>query len=251
MPVFFVGHGSPINAIQDNPFSQALTSMGNQLDSKPNAILVISAHWLSEGTWVNSTLHPETIYDFYGFPKSLYDINYSAPGSPHFAREVSSLTGAKEDQQRGLDHGAWAVLKHMFPLADIPVFQMSIDFNRPIQYHFDLAQKLRSLRQKGVLVLGSGNIVHNLRLVYSREDNRPYDWALEFDAWVKERINQRDFSSLVNYEKFGSAAHLSVPTIDHYVPLIYALALVDKSDEIRFTYEEVFTSISMRCLQIG
>jgi 4,5-DOPA dioxygenase extradiol len=252
MPVFFIGHGSPMNALQITPFSRNLEAMGKNLADRPRAILVVSAHWLSEGTLVNSTPHPETIYDFYGFPEKLYQIKYAAPGAPEFAREVIRLIPEViEDRSRGLDHGAWVVLKYIFPEADIPVFQLSIDFHRPMQYHYDLSQKLRSLRQEGFLVIGSGNIVHNLRLVYSREDNSPYDWAIEFDAWVKDRIDQRDFASLIHYEKMGTAAHLSVPTVDHYAPLIYALALAEESEEIIFTYEEVFTSMSMRCLQIG
>lgn len=252
MPVFFIGHGSPMNAIQATPFSESLAAMGNNLSVRPRAVLVVSAHWLSEGAWVNSTLHPETIYDFYGFPEKLYQIKYAAPGSPQLAREVIRLIPeVLEDQRRGLDHGAWVVLKYIFPQADIPVLQLSIDIQRPMQYHYDLSQRLKNLRQEGILVIGSGNIVHNLRLVYSRQDNRPYDWAIEFDEWVKERINQRDYASLIHYEKLGTAAHLSVPTVDHYVPLLYTLALAEKHEEIIFTYEEIFTSVSMRCLQIG
>lgn len=250
-PVFFIGHGTPMNAVLDNPFTRSLKTMGEALKEKPNAILCISAHWLSEGSYVNSTLRPETIYDFYGFPEELYHIRYPAPGSPTYAQEViKMIPEVAEDQGRGLDHGTWTVLKHLFPRAEIPVFQLSIDYDQSMQYHYDLGQKLKPLRKKGVLILGSGNIVHNLRLVYSREDGAPYNWAIEFDEWVKEKINQRDFASLIHYEKLGQAAKLAVPTVDHYVPLIYSLALAERHEEITYTYEEVFTSLSMRCLRI-
>lgn len=201
MPVFFIGHGSPMNAIEDNPFTRSLHSLGKSVIEKPNAILVVSAHWLTQGTFVSTTNLPETIYDFGGFPPELYEVNYPAPGSPEYAKEVLKLIpGVKEDHEWGLDHGAWTVLKHLFPEAKIPVFQLSIDYYKPMEYHFDLAMQLKSLRQKGVLIIGSGNIVHNLRLFLSQNDNKPFDWALEFDAWSKEKILQHDFNSLINYE---------------------------------------------------
>ena len=252
MPVFFIGHGSPMNAIEDNPFTRSLQSLGKSVIEKPNAILVVSAHWLTQGTFVSTTNLPETIYDFGGFPPELYEVNYPAPGSPEYAKEVLKLIpGVKEDHEWGLDHGAWTVLKHLFPEAKIPVFQLSIDYYKPMEYHFDLAMQLKSLRQKGVLIIGSGNIVHNLRLFLSQNDNKPFDWALEFDAWSKEKILQHDFNSLINYETKGEAAKLAVPTVDHYVPLIYSLALADKNENIDFTYEENIGSISMRTFKIG
>jgi 4,5-DOPA dioxygenase extradiol len=240
-----------MNAVWENPFTRSLEAMGRSVAQKPKAILVVSAHWLTCGTYVSATANPETIYDFSGFPAELYRLTYPAPGSPRFAKEVSLLADAKQDSVWGLDHGAWAVLKHMFPLADIPVFQLSIDYHKPMQHHYDLAKKLRTLRDEGVLIIGSGNIVHNLRYWFAKRDNEPYDWTLEFDGWVKDRIQQRDFQNLVNYEQQGSAAKLAVPTVDHYVPMLYALSLADTGDDITFTYEELFTAASMRCFRIG
>jgi 4,5-DOPA dioxygenase extradiol len=252
MPAFFIGHGNPMNAIEDNPFTQSLQAMGKSVEQKPNAILVVSAHWLSRGTFVSTSPMPETIYDFGGFPAELYQVVYPAPGSPEYAIELlKNIPEAKEDKDQGLDHGAWSVLKHMFPKADIPVFEMSIDYGQSMQYHFDLAQRLQSLRRKGVLIVGSGNIVHNLQLWFAKKDQLPYDWNTEFDEWVKERINQRDFQSLVNYEKHGSSAKLAVPTPDHYIPMLYSLGLANKEEEIKFTYEETFSAASMRAFRIG
>jgi len=252
MPVLFIGHGNPMNAIEDNPFTRRLNEMGKGITQKPNAILVVSAHWLTSGSFVAVTPKPETIYDFEGFPPELYKVTYPATGSPAYADEVKKLLPTiKEDKEWGLDHGAWTILKHLFPAADIPVFEMSIDYYKPMQYHYDLAQQLKSLRDKGVLIIGSGNIVHNLRLYFSKQDAQPFDWAVEFDGWVKDRINRHDFQALVNYEKQGSAGKLAVPTVDHYVPMLYSLALADKNEEIKFTYEENISAISMRAFKIG
>lgn len=251
-PVLFIGHGSPMNAIEDNAFTRSLTEIGKSIEIKPAAIMVVSAHWLTRGTYVSVTPKPETIYDFGGFSEELYRIKYPAPGSPEFAREVIKLIPEiHEDSDWGLDHGAWTVLKHIFPRADIPVFQLSIDYHKPMQYHYDLAQKLKPLSDMGVLVIGSGNIVHNLRLWFSQTGTEPFDWATEFDEWVKGKIIEREFQSLIDYEKQGKAALLSVPTVDHYVPLIYCLALADDEEKILFTHEEVIASMSMRCLRIG
>ena len=252
MPVFFIGHGNPMNAIQDNPFTRSLTKLGKSVTEKPNAILVVSAHWLTQGTFVATTQHPETIYDFGGFPSELYKVTYPAPGAPEYAKEVLKLIpNVKEDAEWGLDHGAWTVLKHLFPEAKIPVFQLSIDFYKPMQYHFDLAMQLKALRNKGVLIIGSGNIVHNLQLYFSKTDNKPFDWAVEFAAWSKEKIVQHDFKSLVNYETKGAMAKLAVPTTDHYIPMIYSVALADKNETIDFTYEETIGSMSMRTFKMG
>ena len=252
MPVFFIGHGSPTNVIEDNSFTRNLKAMGESVKEKPKAILVVSAHWLTDGTYVNVTKKPETIYDFYGFPQEMYEIRYPAPGAPETARKVLKLLpGTREDNTWGLDHGAWTVLKHMFPQADIPVFQVSIDFPNSMQYHFDLAKKMKTLRNEGILIIGSGNIVHNLRMIRF-EDHFVYDWCGEFDLWVKDKIEKRDFDSLIHYEKQGKAAQLSVPTVDHYVPLLYSLALADENEPIEFTHEDlVYGSLSMRCLRIG
>jgi 4,5-DOPA dioxygenase extradiol len=258
MPVWFVGHGSPMNALEDNPFTRSLRQMGETMlnRQKPSAILVVSAHWLTRGSFVNVIPKPETIHDFGGFPQALFDAQYPAPGAPEIARETAKLsTLLHESDDWGIDHGAWTILMHLFPKADIPVFQMSIDYYQPMQYHFDLAKEIRALRERGVLVIGSGNIVHNLRMSMSRfqnNDSSPFDWAVEFDNWVHEKIEKRDFQSLTDYEKAGTAGKLSVPTVDHYVPLLYSLGLADDKEEVKQTYEEVsFGGMSMRTFQVG
>jgi 4,5-DOPA dioxygenase extradiol len=252
MPVFFIGHGDPMNALRDNAFTRALAAMGKSVHQKPKAIMVVSAHWLTRGTYVATTAMPETIYDFGGFPEELYRVAYPAPGAPDVAKEVMKLSPeVKPDAEWGLDHGAWTVLKHMFPAADIPVFQLSVDYFKPMQYHFDLARALKPLREQGVLVIGSGNIVHNLRAFFGNPNDEPFDWAVEFDKWVKEKIERRDFQSLINYETEGAAAKLAVPTVDHYVPMLYSLSLAGEHEPIAFTYEEVQSSISMRCFRVG
>lgn len=252
MPVFFVGHGSPMNAVEDNSYTRSWSAMGKSVKEKPNAILVVSAHWLTQGTFVSTNPSPETIYDFGGFPAELYKQTYPAPGSPKYAKQVMQLIPeAKEDKEWGLDHGAWTILKFLFPEAKIPVFQLSIDYGKPMQYHFDLAKRLSSLREKGVLIISSGNIVHNLRKFFENPDAKSFEWTIEFDEWVKTRINARDFKSLIDYEKHGESAKLSVPTPDHYIPMIYSLALADKADDIHFTNEETIASVSMRAFRIG
>ena len=241
-----------MNAIEENPFTESLGKLGETFVEMPKAIMVVSAHWLTRGTFVSTVESPEIIYDFYGFPKELYQVKYPAVGASSIAREILSLVPeVKEDNKWGLDHGAWAILKHIFPKADIPVFQLSIDFYQPMQYHFDLASRLKQLRKQGVLVIGSGNIVHNLALVFSKEDKAPFEWASEFDEIVKTCILNKDFDSLVHYEKFGRTASLAIPSVDHYAPLIYTLGMAEANEEITFTYEEVFTSLSMRCVKIG
>lgn len=256
-PAWFIGHGNPMNVLMDNAFTKSLTAMGKSLQEKPNAILVISAHWLTRnGTFVSVTNKPETIYDFYGFPDAMYKIKYPSPGAPEFAHEVKKIittADVQEDHEWGLDHGAWTVLKHAFPDADIPVFQMSIDYSKPAAYHFKLASELQSLRNKGVLIIGSGNIVHNLRQAdFHNIEADPFDWAKEFDEISKNKILNREFNDLVEYEKLGKAALLSVPTPDHYFPMIYSLGLVANQDEVKFTYEEIQNaSVSMRCFEIG
>jgi 4,5-DOPA dioxygenase extradiol len=253
MPALFIGHGDPMNALRDNAFTRSLTSLGEALQPRPRAVLVVSAHWLTKGTWVNQAGQPETIYDFGGFPDALYRVIYAAPGAPDLARKTAALDpriGVTD--QWGLDHGAWTVLKHLFPLADIPVFQVSIDYHQTLNYHFELARKIQSLRNEGVLIVGSGNIVHNLRLAFERGlDGAPYPWAVDFDLWVKEKLIGRDFDALLDYGKAGDAGRLSVPTVDHYVPLLYTLGVADSAEPLVFTYEEVLSSLSMRCLKIG
>ena len=255
-PAWFIGHGNPMNVLMDNAFTKSLVTMGKSLREKPNAILVISAHWLTRnGTFVSVTNKPETIYDFYGFPDAMYKIKYPSPGAPDYAQEVKKIINSvdvQEDHEWGLDHGAWTVLKHAFPDADIPVFQMSIDYSKPAAYHFKLASELQSLRNKGVLIIGSGNIVHNLREAdFHNIEANPYEWAKEFDEISKKKILSREFNDLVEYEKLGKAALLSVPTPDHYFPMIYSLGLVANQDEVKFTYEEIQNaSVSMRCFAV-
>lgn len=255
MPSWFIGHGNPMNVLLDNAFTRTLATMGKSLKDKPNAILVISAHWLTrKGTFVAVTNKPETIYDFYGFPEAMYKIQYPAPGAPDYAQEVKKTitsTEVQEDHEWGLDHGAWTVLKHSFPDADIPVFQMSIDYSKPAAYHFKLANELQSLRNKGVLIIGSGNIVHNLRQAdFHNIEAAPFDWAREFDEISKKKILNREFKDLIEYEKLGQAALQSIPTPDHYFPMIYSIGMVDQNDEIKFTFEEIQNaSVSMRCFE--
>jgi 4,5-DOPA dioxygenase extradiol len=259
MPVLFVGHGSPMNALEDNAFTRSLRKLGEQFKQegkKPAAILVVSAHWLTRGSYVNIAPKPETIHDFGGFPKELFEAQYPAAGSPELAKETAKRSALiQETDDWGLDHGAWTILMHLFPEADIPVFQLSIDYYQPLQYHLDLAAQLNALREKGVLIIGSGNIVHNLRLSMERlrnGDTRPFDWAVEFDTWVSEKIAGRDFQSLVTYEKAGESGKLSVPTPDHYIPMLYSLGLAGEKEEIKQAYEEVaLGGISMRTFQVG
>ena len=258
MPVWFVGHGSPMNALEDNAFTRCLRKMGETMQNKqkPAAILVVSAHWLTRGSYVNVIPKPETIHDFGGFPKALFEAQYPASGAPEIAKETAKLSALlHESDDWGIDHGAWTILMHLFPQADIPVFQMSIDYHQPMEYHFKLATEIRALRDRGVLVIGSGNIVHNLRMCMERlqnGDTRPFDWAVEFDNWVYDKIKSRDFQGLTDYEKAGTAGKLSVPTVDHYVPLLYTLGLADAREEIQQTYEELtYGGISMRTFQVG
>jgi 4,5-DOPA dioxygenase extradiol len=256
MPAIFVGHGSPTNALEDNAFTRSLVRMGREFVEPPRAVLVISAHWLTAGVKVQAGVRPETIHDFGGFPEELYRVQYPAPGAPLFARVTSQLLSgeAEETSEWGLDHGAWAVLRHIFPEARIPVYQLSIDWARNIDFHFEFAQALRALRDRGVLILGSGNIVHNLRKSMPRfmaGDPRPFDWAVEFDAWVKARLDQRDFQALSRFGEAGQAALLSVPSPDHYVPLLYTTAVADPREAITQVHEEVcFGGISMRTFRV-
>lgn len=254
-PVLFIGHGNPMNALKDNNFTKTLTKLGQSIE-KPKAILVVSAHWLTRGTWVATTAQPKTIYDFGGFPKELSEIVYAAPGAPELAKETATLLKDKatvqHDNEMGFDHGAWTVLKHMYPTADIPTFQLSIDYYQTPQYHYELAKYLSSLRDKGVLIIGSGNIVHNLRQVNFQNENAKYDWAVEFDETVKKYINEKNHQGLIDYNKLGTAAALSIPTNDHYLPLLYTLALQGDKEEAKHTYESIeHGSISMRCVQFG
>jgi 4,5-DOPA dioxygenase extradiol len=252
MPVLFVGHGSPTNAIEDNEFSRAWIEVGKALP-KPRAIVCVSAHWETVGTHATAMEKPKTIYDFYGFPRPLYEVQYRAPGSPDLAQLARASVRKAEvrlDYDWGLDHGAWSVLCRMFPNADIPVVQLSLDRTLAPVAHYELGQDLKALRNNGVLILGSGNIVHNLRLMVWQD--KSYDWALEFDDRMRGLILSGDHDSIVNYQGLGRAAQLSVPTNEHFLPLLYILALREKEEEVRFFADKVtLGSISMRSLWIG
>lgn len=256
MPVLFLGHGSPMNAIEENMFVASFRELGHSLP-KPQLILCVSAHWETKGTFVTAMSSPETIHDFGGFPRLLYEVQYPAPGSPEWAnktKEMITKTEVELDYNWGLDHGAWSVIKHLYPLADVPVIQMSIDYTKPAQYHYDLAKEISDLRRKGVLIVGSGNMVHNLRLTDFRRlsgDPYGYDWAIEANELMKSYILNDDHQSLIQYRKQGAAFELAIPTPEHYLPLIYALALKEKTDEITlFNDAPVGGSLSMTSVLI-
>jgi 4,5-DOPA dioxygenase extradiol len=251
MPAVFIGHGSPMNGIEENAFSDSWKILGEKIEA-PAAILCISAHWLTQGSFVTAMEHPRTIHDFGGFPEELYQIQYPAPGDPVLAQQVTDLikfTNAGLDHDWGLDHGTWTVLRRMYPDARIPVLQLSIDYFQSGEFHYRLANDLAILRKKGVLIVGSGNMVHNLRLAAFDQINNPdygYDWAREMNDLFKEKIDQKNHQSLMNYQKLNSAAKLAVPTPDHYWPLIYILGLQDQKDEtIIFNDELRAGSLSM------
>ena len=255
MPVLFIGHGNPMNAVYNNAFTQTLASEGEILKKlNPAAVLVVSAHWLSNGTRVSVTQNPPTIHDFSGFPEELFQVQYPAPGAPDLAVYTKSLinyTHVEEDNKWGLDHGAWSILKHMFPLADIPVFQLSIDYKKPPLWHFELAGELKLLREKGILIIGSGNIVHNLFMVDFSDTAKPFPWAVEFDKLVKERLLNKNYDALIDYKDLGNS-YLAVPANDHYLPMMYSLGLSDKNEQLSFIYEEIQNAtISMRSFKIG
>lgn len=257
MPVLFVGHGSPMIAIEENEFVTGFRSIAGEIP-KPSAIVCISAHWETQGTRVTAMEKPKMIYDFGGFPKELYEIEYPALGSPKLAQLTQDSVTKTElilDKNWGLDHGCWTVLKHIYPAADIPVIQISLDHAKSPQYHYELAQELAFLRHKGVLIIGSGNIVHNLRMIaWDQMDTSGYgyDWAKEANEKVKKLIQDGDFQSLINYRAQGKAFDMSVPTPEHYLPLLYALALKDNDDVISFFNDNyVAGSLSMTSLKIG
>lgn len=257
MPVLFIGHGSPMNGIEDNEFSRQWNAMAANIPT-PVAVLVISAHWLSRGTRITAMDFPRTIHDFGGFPKELFEVQYPAPGSPEIAQETAALftsTQVELDHDWGLDHGAWTVIRHMYPEAKIPVLQLSIDFTKPHRYHYELAKELYSLRKKGVLIIGSGNMVHNLRMVAwdkLNESSYGYDWALEANKTFKDLIANGDHDRLINFERLGKQALLAVPTPEHYWPLLYTLGLKGAKDEISFFNDKaVGGSLTMTSVQFG
>lgn len=248
LPVVFLGHGSPMNVIEDNVYSQAWSEIGQSLP-RPNAILVVSAHWMTHGTTlVDVSTMPRTIHDFYGFPRELFDQQYPAPGQPELAREVVTLLRshrAQEDDRWGLDHGAWTVLKFLYPEADVPVFQVSIDISRGLEHQLAIGRTLSELRDRGVLILGSGNVVHNLRAM--QRGGQPLDFALEFDALFAKRLADRDFASLANVEELGVLLPAAHPTVDHYLPALTIAGASDARDDLTFMTDAIdLGSVSMR-----
>lgn len=256
MPVLFLGHGSPMNAIEENQFVVGFRNLAKTLP-QPNAILCISAHWFTNGTKVTSMQMPRTIHDFGGFPQALFDVQYPAKGSPELAAETKKILEPVHvdlDEHWGLDHGAWSVIKHLYPQANVSVIQLSIDYTKSGQYHFELAQKLQSLRHKGVLIIGSGNIVHNLRLVDFRnfdKDNYGYDWAIEARETINNYLLDGNFQPLIDFEKMNKAIQLAIPTPDHYLPLLYTLGLKEKSEELSLFNDKLLAgSLSMTSVKI-
>ncbi len=253
-PVLFVGHGSPMNAIEQNEFTNSWQNVSRNLP-KPAAILCISAHWETKGTFVTAMEKPNTIHDFGGFPQQLFDVQYPAPGSPELAAETQNLiekTAVGLDNSWGLDHGAWSVIKHFFPEADVPVIQLSLDYRQDAQYHYDLGKQLASLRNKGILIVGSGNMVHNLRMIDWQKPDTGFDWAQEANAKFKKLILSNDHTQLINYKNLGREIELSVPSPEHYLPLLYTMALKTDKEEVSFFNDKsVMGSISMTSVKIG
>lgn len=257
MPVLFIGHGSPMNGIEDTEFSRRWAKMADEIPT-PSAVLVVSAHWLSQGTRITAMDFPKTIHDFGGFPRELYEVQYNAPGDPALAKETASLlhsTQVELDHDWGLDHGAWTVVRHMYPAANIPVLQLSIDYTKGAQYHYDLARELFALRKKGVLIIGSGNMVHNLRMAAWDKLNTPgfgYDWALQLNDRFKQLISAGDFAALIDYESLGKEAKMAIPTPEHYLPLLYTLGLKDSKDTTSFFNDRaVAGSLTMTSVKLG
>jgi len=257
MPVLFIGHGSPMNGIEDNEFSRNWTKLGREIPT-PTAVLCISAHWLTRGTFVTAMEKPKTIHDFGGFPQALFDVQYPAPGKPELAKETSELitqTTVALDHEWGLDHGTWTVVRRMYPDANIPVLQLSIDYHKPASFHYALGKELAELRKKGVLIIGSGNMVHNLRMVaWNKMDvaEYGYDWALEMNDVFKKNILAGNHQPLIEYEKLGAAALKAIPTPDHYFPLLYTLGLQTNNDELEiFNDKAVAGSLTMTSVKIG
>jgi 4,5-DOPA dioxygenase extradiol len=257
MPVLFLGHGSPMNAIEENEFVSGFRNIAQTLP-KPTAILCISAHWYINKTAVTAMGMPKQIYDFGGFPKALYDVKYPAKGSLSLANETKNTVKKTEvqlDETWGLDHGVWTVIKHLYPNADVPVVQMSIDYTKDAQFHFDLAKDLQALRNKGILIIGSGNIIHNLGLVdfYNLDkDNYGYDWAIESRTILNELIQNGDFKSLINYNALGKSVQLAIPTPEHYLPMVYSLGLKEVKETINLFNDKLLGgSLSMTSFKIG
>jgi 4,5-DOPA dioxygenase extradiol len=257
MPVLFIGHGSPMNGIEDTEFSRRWTQMAKEIPT-PKAVLVVSAHWFTKGTLITAMDFPKTIHDFGGFPQELFDVQYKAPGNPLLAKETVDLLHSAHvelDHDWGLDHGTWTVIRHMYPEANIPVLQLSIDYTKGPQYHYDLAKELYALRKKGVLIIGSGNMVHNLRMVAWDRLNDPeyaYDWTIQMNDKFKELIQSGDHNPLINYTSLGREAMLAIPTPEHYLPLMYTLGLKSSKDNVSFFNDKaVGGSLTMTSVKLG
>lgn len=256
MPVLFIGHGSPMNAIEDNDFTLGWKAIAKTIP-KPKAILCVSAHWETSGTFVTAMEKPKTIHDFGGFPQALFDVQYSAPGSKWLADETKKIITSTQvglDESLGLDHGSWSVLKQLYPAADVPIIELSLDYTKDAQYHYNLAKELAGLRKKGVLIIGSGNMVHNFQYANFRatkENPMALDWAIEANENFKKLILENDFNSLINYKKYSRAFQLSAPTPEHYLPLLYAIALRGKNEKVSFFNDDFMgSSFSMTSLKI-
>ncbi len=257
MPVLFMGHGSPMNGIEDNSFTMGWAKQGKEIPI-PNAVLVVSAHWLTQGTKITAMESPQTIHDFRGFPEELFKVQYPAPGNPALALETKQLVKSTDitlDHDWGLDHGTWTVVRHMYPNANIPILQLSIDYAKPAHYHYALAKELSALRRKGVLIVGSGNLIHNLRMVAwdkMNESEYGYDWALELKVKMKQLIEDGNHQPLINYEQMGTAAKYAIPTPDHYYPFLYTLGLQEKNEQATlFNDVAVMGSLTMTSVKFS
>lgn len=256
MPVLFVGHGSPMIAVEENEFVSGFRKIASQIPT-PKAILMVSAHWETAGTRVTAMENPPTIHDFGGFPKELYEVQYPAPGNPTLAKETSTLIKSTDvllDEKWGLDHGTWTVIRHMYPKANVPIIQLSIDYHKSPKEHYEMAKELSGLRKKGVLIVGSGNVIHNLRMIdwNKLNENYGYDWAVEANQKIKEFLLKGDHNNLINFATQGREFQLSIPTSEHFIPLLYVLALQDNKDELSiFNDELVGGSLSMTSVKIG
>jgi len=252
MPAIFFGHGNPMNALEDNAYTRAWSEIGRTIP-KPKAIVCVSAHWYLPATLVTAMEHPRTIHDFGGFPRELYQVEYAAPGDLQLTSRLISLVGAVEDHQWGLDHGTWSVLCHVFPNADIPIVQLSIDETRPPKFHYDLGTRLAPLRDEGVLIVGSGNLIHNLHAyAWGRHPAEPFDWALRFEKQARDMLLSGNDEPLIDYEALGRDAILSAPTPDHYLPLLYVMGTRHASDRVTFPVEGIDGgSVSMLTVQFS
>ncbi len=254
LPAVFIGHGSPMNTLDRNDYTEAWRAFGASF-AKPRSLLMISAHWFTRGAHVTAMETPETIHDFGGFPQALFDFQYPAPGAPELAQRVADLLAPMAvglDREWGLDHGAWSVLAHLFPDADVPVVQISIDRTQPAQFHYDLGKRLAPLRDEGVLIVGSGNVVHNLGVMNWREQTAAYDWAVRFNDRVKRCLESGDHAPLIGYDQLGTDAELSVPTPEHYLPLLYIIGQQTAGEKLTQLTDGIFGgSISMLSLSIG